>query len=101
MSQFTLRNELRVPNPTLQTWSATLSVILAMVLYPEILAKAQAELDRVVGTDRLPSFNDQPNLPYVTAICKEVCGNTIAAYLLNSVHIALAGLAMEARAPTR
>jgi cytochrome P450 len=43
-----------------------------MCNYPEVQARAQAELDAVVGTDRLPDFNDQPNLPYVNAILKEV-----------------------------
>jgi len=40
--------------------------------YPEIQAKAQAELDAVVGRDRLPSFDDRANLPYINALCKEL-----------------------------
>ncbi|KAK8042982.1 hypothetical protein PG994_013465 [Apiospora phragmitis] len=32
------------------------------------VAKAQADLDRVVGRDRLPSFEDRPRLPYIDAI---------------------------------
>lgn len=43
-----------------------------MVLFPEVQAKAQAELDAVVGSERLPSFSDQDSLPYVNAVCKEV-----------------------------
>jgi cytochrome P450 len=43
-----------------------------MTLYPEIQRKAQAEIDAVVGTDRLPSLSDLPHLPYVEAIVKEV-----------------------------
>lgn len=42
-----------------------------MLLYPEVAKKAQAELDFVVGTDRLPTFEDRENLPYVNAIVKE------------------------------
>lgn len=42
-----------------------------MVLNPEIPAKARAEIDRVVGSGRLPEFADRPNLPYVEAICLE------------------------------
>ena len=42
-----------------------------MVLYPEVQKKAQEELDRVVGTDRLPTFADRRNLPYINAILKE------------------------------
>lgn len=42
------------------------------MLYPETQRKAQNEIDLVVGRDRLPDFSDQPNLPYVNALCKEV-----------------------------
>ena len=34
--------------------------------------KAQQELDRVVGRDRLPTMADIPSLPYVRAILLEV-----------------------------
>ncbi len=54
-----------------KTVSAILSVILAFVLYPEVQAKAQAELDTVVGPTRLPSFDDRPQLPYIDAILLE------------------------------
>ncbi|KAJ3733363.1 cytochrome P450 [Lentinula guzmanii] len=40
--------------------------------HPEIAHRAQEELDRVVGRDRLPNAEDEPNLPYVRAIIKEV-----------------------------
>ncbi|CAG8314838.1 unnamed protein product [Penicillium salamii] len=40
--------------------------------YPEIQKKAQEELDRVVGRDRLPDVEDEKNLPYCHAIIKEV-----------------------------
>ena len=33
--------------------------------------KAQQELDRVVGRDRLPTFEDRPTLPYITNVVKE------------------------------
>lgn len=46
--------------------------MLAMVLYPEIQSKGQAEIDIVIGKDRLPSFTDRGSLPYVNAIVKEV-----------------------------
>lgn len=42
-----------------------------MVLHPELQAKAQAEINRVVGKDRLPSFDDRPALPYLDAILRE------------------------------
>ena len=43
-----------------------------MLIYPDIQRKAQAEVDRVVGRDRLPDFSDESSLPYVTALVKEV-----------------------------
>lgn len=43
-----------------------------MIRYPKVQAKAQAEIDRVVGTKRLPSFEDQEQLPYINQIMKEV-----------------------------
>ncbi|EDR09338.1 uncharacterized protein LACBIDRAFT_248749 [Laccaria bicolor S238N-H82] len=45
---------------------------LAMAMYPEVLRKAQAEIDAVVGINRLPDFNDHPYLPYINAIIKEM-----------------------------
>ena len=47
-------------------------LLLALVHYPEVLKKAQREIDRVVGTDRLPTFSDREQLPYVDCIIKEV-----------------------------
>lgn len=43
-----------------------------MILYPEVAQKAQAEIDAVVGQDRLPSFADRERLPYINALVLEV-----------------------------
>jgi cytochrome P450 len=40
-------------------------------MYPEIQRKARDELDQVVGSDRLPGFEDRESLPYVQAILME------------------------------
>ncbi|PBK75826.1 cytochrome P450 [Armillaria solidipes] len=53
------------------TVSVVLSTILAFLLYPDVQAKAQAELDAVVGPTRLPNFDDRPQLPYIEAILSE------------------------------
>jgi cytochrome P450 len=45
---------------------------LAMLAYPETQARAQAELDAVVGRTRLPTFADYPHLPYIRAMVKEL-----------------------------
>lgn len=42
-----------------------------MLLYPEIQRKAQAQLDAVVGPERLPDFSHRADLPYIEAIVKE------------------------------
>lgn len=44
----------------------------AMLTYPEYQKRAQSELGRVVGSSRLPTLEDKPNLPYIEAILKEV-----------------------------
>ncbi|KAF9468823.1 cytochrome P450 [Collybia nuda] len=54
------------------TVSAIYSSFLAMALHPEVVRKAQAEIDAVVGNDRLPIFSDRDRLPYVNAFTKEV-----------------------------
>ncbi|KAF9442110.1 cytochrome P450 [Macrolepiota fuliginosa MF-IS2] len=40
--------------------------------HPHVQQKAHEELDRVVGRDRLPTIEDQQDLPYIRAIIKEV-----------------------------
>lgn len=53
------------------TAAAMMSYCLAMCLHPEWQAKMQAEVDRVVD-DRMPGFEDIPQLPTVRAVVKEV-----------------------------
>jgi len=55
-----------------QTVSAIYSLYLAMTLFPHVAKKAQEEIDAVVGTDRLPTFDDREHLPYIDALLKEV-----------------------------
>jgi cytochrome P450 len=47
------------------------ALFLAMALYPEVQKKAQAEIDSVIGPNRLPNFDDRPSLPYINAVVKE------------------------------
>ncbi|KAH7342129.1 cytochrome P450 [Rhizoctonia solani] len=53
------------------TISTLLMFILAMVLYPEVQKKAQAELDSVIGNTRLPTFDDQDRLVYIDRLVQE------------------------------
>ena len=43
-----------------------------MAMHPESQKAAQAELDAVVGPDRLPEFSDYDCLPYMRAFVKEL-----------------------------
>jgi len=43
-----------------------------MALYPAVQKRAQEEIDHVVGTERLPNFEDRVSLPYVEALLREV-----------------------------
>lgn len=43
-----------------------------MVEYPDVQKKAQAEIDRVIGHGRLPTFPDREDMPYMDCILKEI-----------------------------
>ncbi|OAX33109.1 cytochrome P450 [Rhizopogon vinicolor AM-OR11-026] len=51
--------------------TAIMVFVLAMVLHPDAQERAQAEIDSVVGKDRLPAFEDRESLPYVAALMHE------------------------------
>ncbi|KAF9730277.1 cytochrome P450 [Paraphaeosphaeria minitans] len=55
--------------------------------HPHVQKRAQEELDRIVGRDRLPTVEDEANLPYCRAIIKEVerCHNP---FWLGTPHMA-------------
>ncbi|KAH9840950.1 cytochrome P450, partial [Rhodofomes roseus] len=48
-----------------------MTVIIALVAKPVIQARAQAEMDMVVGKDRLPTFADRDRIPYMQCILSE------------------------------
>lgn len=43
-----------------------------MTLYPTVQEKARAEVDRILGTDRLPTIEDWDRMPYMAAVVREV-----------------------------
>ncbi|OTB02671.1 hypothetical protein M426DRAFT_61715 [Hypoxylon sp. CI-4A] len=53
------------------TFATTTVAVLNMMLNPGIFEKARAEIDRVVGTDRLPTLDDRPNLRYIDYLVEE------------------------------
>jgi len=48
-----------------------MNFILVMVLHPDIQEKAHRLIENVVGTKRLPTFQDRSSLPYIDAILRE------------------------------
>ena len=59
-------------SPVMKAVSTKISFFLVLALFPQVQRRAQAELDVVVGRDRLPTFDDRQRLPYVEALCKEL-----------------------------
>ncbi|KAL3419065.1 cytochrome P450 [Phlyctema vagabunda] len=53
------------------TASELIGFMQALVLFPEAQRKAQAELDRVIGPDRLPTMEDEFDLQYIRGCVKE------------------------------
>lgn len=51
-----------------------------MFHFPECARKVQAEIDAVVGKDRMPSFQDQHSLPYLDAFIKETLRYVLVSY---------------------
>ena len=51
------------------TYSALTWFILYMVLHKNVQEKIQAELDIVVGKDRMPIMDDAKNMSYLTSSC--------------------------------
>ncbi|TDL15494.1 cytochrome P450 [Rickenella mellea] len=54
------------------TYATIYAFSLAMTLFPDVQKRAQAEIDAVVGQDRLPSYADRDHLPFVEVLVQEV-----------------------------
>ncbi|GIY60315.1 cytochrome P450 2U1 [Caerostris darwini] len=52
--------------------STIVSLLLELTKHPDVQKKIQQELDSVVGRERLPSWLDKPNLPYLDATLQEL-----------------------------
>ena len=48
------------------------SFVLSMVIHQDVLKKAQEEIDRVIGNERLPDLGDRSLLPYIQCIILEI-----------------------------
>ncbi|KAG7095762.1 hypothetical protein E1B28_006467 [Marasmius oreades] len=75
----------------IETTATTLTVfILAMLHFPEVMRKAQTELDSVVGLERLPEYADKPNLQYINALVNETLRWRPVAVLGGTPHAVVA-----------
>lgn len=52
--------------------TSALSFFLEMMRNPAVQAKAQKEIDSVIGRERLPMISDKASLPYVRSVVTEV-----------------------------
>ena len=55
--------------------------VVAAICFPEVIKRIQAELDSVVGKDRMPKFDDERSLPFLGAFIKEVTRRVLLSYL--------------------
>ncbi|RXW21583.1 hypothetical protein EST38_g4282 [Candolleomyces aberdarensis] len=52
--------------------AALCAFMFAMMTHPEVQRRAQSEIDAVLPSGQLPTFEDRESLPYITAMVKEV-----------------------------
>jgi len=55
----------------IEGFNVVLCFLVAMLHFPECVQKARAEIDGIVGKNRMPNFEDQNSLPYLMAFIKE------------------------------
>lgn len=67
-----IQTDLHYPGASDTIVSSLGAFIIAMLMNPDVQNKAHDELERVLGPGDLPSFSDEPTLPYITAIVQEV-----------------------------
>ncbi|EED83458.1 predicted protein [Postia placenta Mad-698-R] len=68
----TLRENMMTPQQEENLKGAASTLWMAMVLYPDVAAKVQTEIDSVTGGERLPEIEDRKHLPYLECVLMEV-----------------------------
>lgn len=71
---------------SLQSTATLQTFFLAMVQHPEVQQVAHDELDRMVGTGRLPEPEDESQLPFITAVMYEVLRYVLSTILRPFSH---------------
>jgi hypothetical protein len=61
------------------------NLTVAALCFPEITKRVQAELDNVVGRDRMPTFDDERLLPFLGAFIREITRRVVL-YLSIPLH---------------
>ncbi|KAF9066358.1 cytochrome P450, partial [Rhodocollybia butyracea] len=59
-------------NASTQTAGSIEYALVAIMCYPSVARKVRAELDEVIGRSRLPTFEDEPVLPYLQNFLREL-----------------------------
>lgn len=74
---------------------------LMMTLNPAVQEKAQAQIDVVVGKDRLPTMDDRPMLPWIDAIFRGTLRYSPVVPLCEPLHPFYIPLANSPESPSR
>ncbi len=70
------------------------SFLMHMTLHPHIFKKAQQEMDRVVGRERLPTWEDREGLGYLECVFREVLRCVFPLYVLCRFALWAGGLSL-------
>ncbi len=71
-----------------------------MVIHPNVYKKAQEEIDRVVGPDRLPDIQDRDSLPYLRCIILELYRYELSVQIQRGVPYSRAFTTIRYLSPT-